>query len=221
MHYPRLAASRVITALACLLVAQSPGCRPTPVQARANTAIAEIQSVKTRKTERLTEGQTAPDMTWFDSHLSRTMRLSQLRGKPVVLFFGSCTCGPFRLSVKMIEQLKVQYGKQFHAFVVYADEAHPDRGDSEVTRNPKTHADRLLAAQELVQNAQLTLPVLVDTQDNQAAKAFEVEPSRVYILDAAGKVAYRSGTAPASNMAMPVAGVLNSLLTGPSGIEVQ
>jgi cytochrome oxidase Cu insertion factor (SCO1/SenC/PrrC family) len=36
-------------------------------------------------------GDAAPDFTVKDMRKERTVRLSDLKGKPVVLFFGSCT----------------------------------------------------------------------------------------------------------------------------------
>jgi hypothetical protein len=39
----------------------------------------------------LKEGDTAPDFTLQDVAGKKTVKLSELRGKPVVLIFGSCT----------------------------------------------------------------------------------------------------------------------------------
>jgi cytochrome oxidase Cu insertion factor (SCO1/SenC/PrrC family) len=39
----------------------------------------------------LKEGAAAPDFTLTDLRGEKTVRLSELRGKPVVLIFGSCT----------------------------------------------------------------------------------------------------------------------------------
>ena len=43
----------------------------------------------------LKAGDMAPDFALEDVAGKQSVRLSSLRGKPVVLVFGSCTCPPF------------------------------------------------------------------------------------------------------------------------------
>ncbi len=44
-----------------------------------------------KKTDDLKEGDPAPDFTIQDAAGKKTVKLSELKGKPVVLIFGSCT----------------------------------------------------------------------------------------------------------------------------------
>src|SRR5882724_7318341 len=48
----------------------------------------------------------------------RTVKLAELRGKPVVLIFGSCTCPPFVASTQQTSQLYERYKERVHFFLV-------------------------------------------------------------------------------------------------------
>src|ERR1041384_1229 len=48
----------------------------------------------------LQDGDVAPDFSLQDIEGKKTVRLSELKGKPVVLIFGSCTCPPFVASTR-------------------------------------------------------------------------------------------------------------------------
>ena len=49
----------------------------------------------------LKDGDAAPDFTLHDVTGTQPVTLSKLRGKPVVLIFGSCTCPPFVATSKL------------------------------------------------------------------------------------------------------------------------
>jgi hypothetical protein len=96
--------------------------------------------------------------------------------------------------------------------MVYSSEAHPTMGDRPYTLDPKTIADRRMAARDLATQTGLTIPILLDTLDNRVEKVFEGSPSRIFILDAKGVVTYIAGNYPSTNMAFPIPGVLDRLL---------
>ena len=77
---------------------------------------------------KLTDGELAPDFTLLDGDHKNEVTLSKLRGKPVVLVFGSCTCPPFVASTQAAEKLHEQYHDRVHFYLVYIREAHPIDG---------------------------------------------------------------------------------------------
>jgi cytochrome oxidase Cu insertion factor (SCO1/SenC/PrrC family) len=68
------------------------------------TVSAWAQSSRPRQGD-LKIGDAAPDFTVKDVQGKQSVKLSDLKGKPVVLIFGSCTCPPFLSSVAQIENL--------------------------------------------------------------------------------------------------------------------
>lgn len=177
---------------------------------RKSTPFSMIQSVSD---SRVVVGDAAPAITWQDAASGKTIHLSDLAGKPVVLYSGSYTCPPFRVAAGMIEGIAAQYRGRVHSFLVYSREAHPFIGTREYTRHPATIEDREKAARDLIADSGLTMPVLIDQLDNKVEKVCGSIPSRILVIDSAGKVAYLSGD-PGSNMAMPIPGILDRLLAG-------
>ena len=91
----------------------------------------------------LKDGDAAPDFTLQDIEGKKTVRLSELRGKPVVLIFGSCTCPPFVASTRQTAQLYERYKDRVHFFLIYIREAHPTDGwvvpgNQFTVKSPKT-----------------------------------------------------------------------------------
>jgi hypothetical protein len=86
--------------------------------------------------------------------------------------------------------------------------------DKVLVKDPKTLAERKGVAEEFARQFKLTLPILVDTIDNQAAAAFAAWPDRIYVLDAAGRVAYKGGPGPGGFRVAEVPPVLTKLLEG-------
>jgi hypothetical protein len=104
-------------------------------------------------------------------------------------------------SVGQIEKLYASYKDKAHFHVVYIREAHPIDG-WDVKNNkfritdPKTLEERQKAARDFAKELKLTLPILVDTMDDQADKLYGGWPDRVYVLDAEGKIALKGGMGP-------------------------
>jgi hypothetical protein len=79
----------------------------------------------------------------------KSVRLTDLKDKPVVLFFGSCTCPIFRHSLGEIHGVCASFKDQVHAYIVYIREAHPQAGlpSNSPRRSPEpTKDERDLAA---------------------------------------------------------------------------
>ncbi len=100
-------------------------------------------------------------------------------------------------SVGQIEKLYAAYKAKAHFFVVYIAEAHPnERNNRFEIDNPKSLDERQRVAREFAKQLKLTVPMLVDTIDNQADKAYAGWPDRVYVIDANGVVALKGAIGP-------------------------
>lgn len=61
---------------------------------------------------------------------------------------------------------------------------------------PKTLAARNLVASACCTSLGLSMPMLVDTLDDRTNRAYSGFPDRLYLIDRAGKVAFKSGRGP-------------------------
>ncbi len=100
-------------------------------------------------------------------------------------------------SVGQIEKLYATYKDKAHFFVVYINEAHPnERNNRFEIDNPKSLEERQRVAREFAKQLKLTMPILVDTIDNQTDKVYAGWPDRVYVIDAKGVVALKGAIGP-------------------------
>jgi hypothetical protein len=135
----------------------------------------------------------------------REITLSKLVGpKPVVLVFGNFTCGPFRGQAGNVEKLYRRYKDRATFVMVYVREAHPidgwrmesnDRVEVSIAQ-PRTDAERLRVAQACSKRLDLGFPMLVDTIGDTVGARYSGMPSRLYLIDHRGRVAYKSGRGP-------------------------
>src|SRR5205814_7346010 len=84
--------------------------------------------------------------------------------------------------------------------------------DTVLAKDPTTLAERKQVAKEFAAEFKLSPPVLVDPLDDPFEKAFAGWPDRVYVLDAAGKVAYKGRPGPGGFRVAEVPPVLKRLL---------
>jgi len=124
--------------------------------------------------------------------------------KPVVLVFGSYTCPKLRGSAADLKKIAAQYGGRIDFRLVYIREAHAEGGAEaqwQSTINTRDGIDlppaRDLAekqshAELCVRKLSLPFAVVVDGMDAAAEKAYEAWPSRVYLVDREGRVAFNS-----------------------------
>lgn len=93
----------------------------------------------------------------------------------------------------------VSYKDKTQFFLVYISEAHPDllKGDiAGITGQPKDIGERAILATQCVSELKLSLPVLLDSMEGVAEKAYRGLPDRICIVDLNGKVAYYSARGP-------------------------
>ena len=93
--------------------------------------------------------------------------------------------------------------------------------DNVVFANPRTLAARAEVGATCVKDLKVELPMVVDDIDNRAERAYTAWPDRLYVIDAGGRVAYKSAAGPFGFKIEPVAGALQSLLepSAPDGRE--
>ena len=146
----------------------------------------------------------APDFT-LPTVDGDEITLSKLVGpKPVVLVFGNFTCGPFRALAGDLEKLHRRYADRATFVMVYVREAHPTDGwrmDGNDRMGvsfpqPRTDAERRSIAQVCNRAMGLGFPMAIDTMDDAVNTRYSGIPSRFYLVDRAGRVAFKSGRGP-------------------------
>jgi hypothetical protein len=98
------------------------------------------------------------------------------------------------------------YKEQAEFFLVYIREAHPDsilhvlssEGKEVLKKVSQTNTleERAENAQVCVASLKLSMPALVDRDDNKVNAAYAGWPDRMYVIGVDGKVAYQGGPGP-------------------------
>ena len=147
----------------------------------------------------------APDFTLPTDDGRGRVTLTRLLGqRPVVLIFASYTCPGFRGEAGTIEKLYQRYRNRAHFLVVAVREEHPSNGwvSRENDRiglaipQPTDDPGRASVARECRKRLGLTLPMVVDSVDDRVGILYSGMPDRLYLLDARGTVAAKSGRGP-------------------------
>ena len=140
-------------------------------------------------------GEPAPDFELADLDGKR-LNLKSLRGKPVVVEFGSYTCPVFRRQVDGLAALRAEFGDDVQWLMIYTAEAHPTDGrvapiNSRAGIEIPQHTSfekRLECAKLCKEKLNLKLHVLVDSFDDKVTKAYGGHPNRGYVVDREGKI---------------------------------
>ncbi len=150
-------------------------------------------------------GEPAPDFTLTTVDGEQTVRLADRVGpRPIVLIFGNFTCGPFRVQAGNVEKLYRRYADRAEFLMVYVREAHPTGGWRMASNEragvaiaqPETYGRRVEVAEVCRQTLGFPMPMLVDTLDDAVGGRYSGMPSRLYLIDRDGRVAYKSGRGP-------------------------
>jgi len=146
-----------------------------PTQTQETTQPTQTQEA-TEPTEK--KKALAPDFTVYDRE-GNPVKLSDFRGKTVVLNFWSSNCGPCRMEMPDFEVLYQELGEEVHFLMVNLTDGSWDTVES---------------ASDFVAQNQYTFPVYYDT-DLEASYAYRVTSiPTTYFIDAEGYgVAYGSG----------------------------
>jgi hypothetical protein len=150
-------------------------------------------------------GDPAPLFTLRTHDGARSISLADLLGKrPVVLVFGNFTCGPFRAMFPGTDDVYQRFRDEATFLAIYVREAHPTDGWHMVSNDrvgvkaaqPKTYVERVAVAEQCQRLLKPSFPLLVDEIADLAGNAYSAMPARLYVIDRAGKVAYKSGRGP-------------------------
>jgi thiol-disulfide isomerase/thioredoxin len=179
----------------------------------------------------LTRLQDHPDLK-KQSTLTDKVTLADFVGdRPVVLFFGSYTCPPFRNQMPRVNVLYDKYKDQAVFLFVYIREAHPvpvGRSAENAGRNvigsnvftqPKTFSQRRVLAEAACGSWKTRMPVLIDTMKNPASDVYQSWPNRLFIIDKSGKIVYCGNVGPRGTRVDEAEPALNSLLTTPEFVS--
>lgn len=120
--------------------------------------------------------------------------------KPVVLVFGSYTCPKLRSSAADLKRISQQYRGVADFRLVYIREAHSDaQWQSSINEREGIALAPVRDLKEKREHADLCLrkfdlpwPAVIDGMDGTAESAYQAWPSRVYIVDRDGRVAFSS-----------------------------
>lgn len=147
----------------------------------------------------------APDFTLKTADGKGEITLSKRIGeRPVALVFGNITCGPFRGRAGDVEKVYERYKDRVDFLMVYVREAHPidgwhmssnDRYEVHLPQ-PTSYDERAQVAQTCQRKLDFDMPFLVDTIDDQVGAKYSGMPSRLYLIDRDGRIAYKSGRGP-------------------------
>lgn len=132
-------------------------------------------------------GEPAPDFTLEDLQ-GRSWTLSELRGRPVVLIFGSGTCPMTTGSLPGLNNLYREMGDQAQWLLVYVREAHPGE-------NMPAHESleqKRAQARRMRDEEGIDWPVLIGELDGHTHQAYSKLPNHLFVIDREGKVAFRS-----------------------------
>jgi type I thyroxine 5'-deiodinase len=106
--------------------------------------------------------------------------------------------------VPALNSLYREYRDRVEFFVVYIQEAHPidawqvddNLADDVLVASTTTADERNRVAGMCVTKLGIELPALVDAPDNRVERAYTAWPDRLYVIDRAGAVAYKSAAGP-------------------------
>ena len=154
-------------------------------------------------------GDAAPDfsaegLSGSGQRSRQQLKLSELRGRPVALQFGSYTCPVWRAQIDRFNEIYEELHDQFEFLTVYTREAHPEDGwqvginnDQDVVYDqPTTLDERAHIAGTCLARHGIQMPLLLDDMNDSITRAYAGSPERLYLIDETGIVRHRSINGP-------------------------
>lgn len=146
-------------------------------------------------------GDSAPEVTVIGLDGVTESPLSDVFGmRPVVLVFASYTSPDFRRTVPRLESVASQFEDRVRFLTIYIKEAHAeDEWQVKANREmdiyysqPVTLGERLRIARDFVDHFGFNIPLVVDGIENAAEEAYAAWPLRIYVVDEASRIVYKS-----------------------------
>jgi hypothetical protein len=138
----------------------------------------------------LVPGDLAPNSNLVDVRSGGRANLSDYRGRPVVLVFGSHRCEVLRAQLDGLNELRAAYANRVgFLFIVIRGAGRPetDAPAPEAIAPDASHAADLQSVRDELDRFHLT--TLVDEHD-MTARTYNAFPRRLLIVDAAGRIAF-------------------------------
>jgi thiol-disulfide isomerase/thioredoxin len=167
---------------------------------RMRHMIAEL--LRTKQRRGIGIGQLAPDFALQTSE-GNAFRLSELRGRPVMLHFVNYTCPVTRGGVSVVKELHQKYGEIVQFVDVFVRQAHPGGRHGPYT----SMVEKIREAQSYRREENIPWPVLVDDLTGTVQQSYGGLAASAYLLDACGRVTFYALWGPA----VPLANALNEL----------
>lgn len=128
-----------------------------------------------------------------------------------------------------MEELHKKYRDQVEFLAIYVREAHPTDGWRMASNDkagiafaqPRAMNERVALAKKCCSTLEITMPVLVDELNDRVGHAYSGMPDRLYVIDRAGRVAYKGGRGPFGFKAREMEQALVMLLLDQTGAELQ
>jgi iodothyronine deiodinase-like protein len=103
-----------------------------------------------------------------------------------------------------LEELYARYRDRVAFFVVYVREAHPEdgwvltsnRSDGITVKDPTNDDERAVIAAACEVGLSISLPILVDSVDDEVALRYGAWPDRLYLVGRNGRIAFQGGEGP-------------------------
>lgn len=155
-------------------------------------------------------GEKVPDFMLYSSDGEPFDLYEELgKGKPIVLVNGSYTCDFSRTNLPSIVNTAQKHNAEVEVVMVYTIDAHPsdtlspyavdDREwvppnnirDNISAPQPRTYGERVMLANQWIEESEIPVPVLIDGPDNEYWTKFGQAPNMCYIISPDGTVAFR------------------------------
>jgi hypothetical protein len=173
-----------------------PSSPQMPGEANASMTEMVVPGYPTIRCRPIPKGTAAPDFELPDVRDGRVVRLSGLRGRPVVLVFGSFGCNLLCDQAAELARLHSRCKDRAQFLFVYVVEAPHDNPDLPPPWGGGVAADPEEAQKERIRKGfahyGLTMPCLEDSK-KEAVEAYGAWPRRLVLVDASGRIACDAG----------------------------
>ncbi len=158
------------------------------------------------------EGEKAPQFVLKDAKSGETRVLSELYAKkPVVLFFGSRSCGITQGSSESVKNLWKRFGDVVDFYMIYIRVAHPEGGFGSAKSGPEkgtkeakefiavdsqTEKQRAVSAIAFGKDKGIEFPILIDRMDDATIVRWGAWPVRLFFIDTSGTVLFSGQQGP-------------------------